>query len=72
MTHEEKTALRKAAKLIQNMSNNRKDGIELISEMLVRISINGAKQEREAWEKAVETLGPKTKEKLMKARYEND
>ena len=69
MTHEQKTQIQKVAKQIIRIATTKKDAKETISVVIYRIAVNSAKDERKAWEDATESMTPKQKEKLLKARY---
>jgi len=71
VTEEERRVLNNAAQSIIDMvrtkTNIKGNVTETITDILVRTTFNGMLAERESWLNAIEnSLGPKTKAKLMK------
>lgn len=72
MNHEQRVGINKAAKRIINIAMTQKNGEKIIGEIMVKIAANAIEEERRAWEIIISKtpgIGPKTMEKILKARY---
>ena len=72
MTKEEHASLEETADKIIKVAKTRKDANAFIKQFIVSVAECSMKTEREDWLCAAECLGPKTKEKLMKARFKDE
>jgi hypothetical protein len=68
MTHQDKQLLSASAKKIIGLVKSKKDAEMLIADILVNCVKQGMYEERQEWIEASKTLGPKNREKLLKAR----
>lgn len=70
MKYEDKIKLRESARTIVKMVSERKneDAVKIVETLLINLSIEAMKEEREEWIKSISVLGPKTQEKLLIAR----
>lgn len=72
MNHDQRVGINKAAKRIINIAKTQKQAEKIIGEIMMKIATNAINEERMAWELTISQapgIGPKTMEKILKARY---